>query len=126
MQGAYYLSPGRTIGPEQLPAEIRDGVTNRNTARGVARSGHQLYQEIVHGRGTFKDLVKEPFLRREISSSMIRRIIHRALTETRGKYRDAFRILGISDQEYSVTLVFLKRHGCYLNFRRYRRTPRTE
>jgi transcriptional regulator with GAF, ATPase, and Fis domain/tetratricopeptide (TPR) repeat protein len=126
VQGAYYLSPGRTIGREQLPAEIRDSVTNRNTARGVARSSHQLYQEIVQGRGTFKDLVKEPFLRRQIPSSMVRRIIHRALTETRGKYRDAFRILGISDQEYSVTLVFLKRHGCYLNFRRYRRTPRTE
>jgi transcriptional regulator with PAS, ATPase and Fis domain len=126
VQGAYYLSPGRTIDRDQLPVEIREGVTNRSTARGVARSGHQLYQEIVQGRGTFRDLVKEPFLRRQISSSMVRRVIHRALTETRGKYRNAFRILGISDQEYSVTLVFLKRHGCYLNFRRYRRTRRTE
>jgi Nif-specific regulatory protein len=125
VQGAYYLSPGRIIHREQLPVEIRAGVTNRNTAGGVIMSSHQLYQEIVQARGTFRDLVKEPFLRRQLSSSMVRRIIHRALTETRGKYRDAFRILGISDPEYSVTLVFLKRHGCYLDFRRYRRKPRT-
>jgi Nif-specific regulatory protein len=125
VQGAYYLSPGRIIGLDQLPVEIRVGVTNRSTVRGVTTSSHQLYQQIVQGKGTFRDLVREPFLRRQIPSSIVKRIIHRALTETRGKYRDAFRILGISDREYSVTLVFLKRHGCYLDFRRYRHKPRT-
>ena len=75
----------------------------------------------MQGKGTFEELVKKPFLKHRLGTSAVRQVIHLALTETGGRYRDALRLLKVPEQRYYVLMVFLKRHGCCLDFRRYRK-----
>jgi Nif-specific regulatory protein len=121
---SYYLAPGRIIEMDHLPPEVRDGQQDPAGELQVEGGSHQLYRQILQGEGTFDDLVKKPFLERRINSATVRKILHRALTETRGRYRDAFRLLKVRDGDYSVTMAFLKRQGCYLDFRPYRKAHR--
>jgi hypothetical protein len=80
----------------------------------------RLYIEIIEGRGTFEELVRAPFLNHEFGSSVVRGVLERALRESGGKYRDAFILLRIPDRYYSMTMQFLKRKNCYLDFRPFR------
>ena len=121
---SYYLAPGRIIEMDHVPAEVRDGHQDPAAVLQAEGGSQQLYRQILQGEGTFDDLVKKPFLERRINSGMVRKILHRALTETGGRYRDAFRLLKVRDRDYSVAMAFLKRQGCYLNFRPYRKAHR--
>jgi len=45
------------------------------------------------------------------------------LTESGGRYRDAFRTLKIPEGSYSAMMLFLKRNKCYLDYRPFRKPP---
>jgi hypothetical protein len=90
-----------------------------------APAAWQVYKTIRDGLGGFDDLAKTPFLKRQIGCGQIRQLLHLALAETAGRYRDAFRLLGIPEREYAIVMQFLKRNGCYLDFRPYRKPRNT-
>jgi Nif-specific regulatory protein len=121
VEGSYYSTPGDIIQIGHLPAAVRDG-------EGVAPlwepapAAWQVFKRIRDGQGSFNDLVKAPFLERQIGSGQVRQVIHLALAETSGRYRDAFRLLGIPAREYAIMIQFLKRNRCYLDFRPYRKS----
>ena len=81
----------------------------------------RLYREIQDGQGSFDDRVKDPYLRHDIDTSVVRGVVQRALKDSGGVYRDAFTRLGIPDRRYATTMQFLKRHRCYVDFRLYRK-----
>lgn len=118
--GSYYSTARESIGVDELPPEVHredlkcDGDESRMPER--------LYREIVEGDGTFEDLVKKPFLKRQFGSSVVREVVQLALRKTCGRYRDAFVQLRIPENRYSVTMQFLKRNNCYLDFRPFRET----
>ncbi len=117
--GSYYSTVGVSIGPDELPPEVRrDDVEDINSESYAAG---RLYNEILEGKGGFENLVKEPFLKHQFGSSLVRGVIQRALKDAGGRYRDAFVRLRIPDERYSMTIQFLKRYKCYLDFRPYRR-----
>ena len=123
VEGSYYSTPGDIIGVGHLPTEVRDGEAGAAPWE-PAPAAWQVYKRIRDGLGIFDDLVKTPFLKRQIGSSQVRQMIHLALAETGGRYRDAFRLLGIPAREYATMIQFLKRNDCYLDFRPYRKPPR--
>ncbi|MBN2319281.1 MAG: sigma 54-interacting transcriptional regulator [Acidobacteria bacterium] len=117
--GSYYSSDGHTINAKDLPPEVRrDDFETESTESAMAA---RLYREILDGKGNFEDRIKDPFLRHDFGSSVVRGVLQRALQDSGGRYREAFTRLGIPDRQYASTLQFLKRHRCYLDFRLYRR-----
>ena len=117
--GSYYAAAGRTIDVGDLPPEIRlDGFEAENSGPGIAA---RLYREILDGKGSFEDRIKDPFLRHEFGSSVVREVLKRALKDAGGLYRGALTRLGIPERRYASTMQFLKRHRCYLDFRLYRK-----
>ncbi|MGA2263535.1 MAG: sigma-54-dependent Fis family transcriptional regulator, partial [Acidobacteriota bacterium] len=123
VEGSYYSTPGDLIEAGHLPAAVREGEPEAISWE-PAPAAWQVYKRIRDGLGCFDDLVKTPFLNRQIGSAQVRQMIHLALAETGGRYRDAFRLLAIPAREYAIMMQFLKRNGCYLDFRRYRKPPR--
>jgi hypothetical protein len=65
--------------------------------------------------------VQAPFLQHQFGSSFVRVIIKRALEDSGGIYLQAFLLLRIPESRYSVTMQFLKRNNCYIDFRPFRR-----
>jgi DNA-binding NtrC family response regulator len=123
VEGSYYSTPGSLIEVGHLPVQVREG-EGELTSWEPAPAAWQVYKKIRDGTGSFDLLVKRPFLDRKIGSGQVRQIVHLALAETCGRYRDAFRLLGISEREYAIMIQFLKRNGCYLDFRPYRKSSR--
>jgi Nif-specific regulatory protein len=121
VEGSYYSTPGDIIEIGHLPAVVRDG-EGEAASWEPAPAVWQVFKRIRDGQGRFDDLVKTPFLERQIGSGQVRQVIHLALAETGGRYRDAFRLLGIPAREYAIVIQFLKRNRCYLDFRPYRKS----
>jgi Nif-specific regulatory protein len=121
VEGSYYSTPGEIIEIGHLPAVVRDG-EGETALWEPAPAAWQVFKRIRDGQGRFDDLVKTPFLERQIGSGQVRQVIHLALAEAGGRYRDAFRLLGIPAREYAIMIQFLKRNKCYLDFRPYRKS----
>jgi transcriptional regulator with GAF, ATPase, and Fis domain len=115
---SYYSTSGVLIGIEELPAEIKRDGTNINTSD--SNPADRVYREILASRGNFEELIKIPFLKHQLNSSAVRGIIRMALKDSGGRYRDAFALLRIPEKKYSVTMQFLRRNNCYLDFRPFR------
>ncbi len=120
VEGSYYSTHGSIIDVEHLPTEVREG-SGVGTMSEPDPAVWQIYRSIRDGHGGFDRLVKSPFLRRRIGSAQVRQVIHLALAEAEGRYRDAFRLLGLPEREYATMIQFLKRNDCYLDFRAYRK-----
>jgi DNA-binding NtrC family response regulator len=122
VQAAYYLAPDDVIDVGELPPEVRQCGGGWELEAGEESRARHAYELVVAEKGTFGELVRKAFLKRRISVAVGRFVIHLALTETKGRYREALRLLRIPDQEYAAAMVFLKRHNLYLDFRPYRRS----
>ncbi len=115
---SYYSSRSQIIEIGELPPEVRQGAgLETSSEAGIAG---RIYVEIIERRGTFEELVRGPFLNHQFGSSVVRGVVERALRDSGGKYRDAFVLLRIPDRSYSMTMQFLKRKNCYLDFRPFR------
>ncbi len=119
VSGAYYSTAGPMMDFESLPPEVhRDYLDMAGPESDLAA---RLYRDILEGKGNFQDLIKNPFLNHQFGASVIRGVVRRALVDDRGRYRDAFTRLKIPNRAYAVTMQFLKRHHCYLDFRPFRK-----
>jgi transcriptional regulator with GAF, ATPase, and Fis domain len=121
----YYTAKGPLIRPEDLPQEVRGGKKIPVPGDGLdeSRAG-EIYRMIRRGRGSFLESVQNPFSQRQFGKGVVRQIIRRALVDSVGSYRQAFRLLGIPDTRYAITIQFLKRNDCYLDFRPFRKCAR--
>jgi Nif-specific regulatory protein len=116
---AFYSTTGIVIGAPDLPSEVSRGRISPSQFESDTAAG--IYREILEGSGNFENLVRNPFSQHQFSSSVVRGVIQKALQDTGGRYRDALARLRIPDSRYSVTMQFLKRNKCYLDFRAFRR-----
>jgi transcriptional regulator with GAF, ATPase, and Fis domain/tetratricopeptide (TPR) repeat protein len=121
VQSAYYLTPGSLIQVEHLPADIRLRGRAAEIADLEKITGSELYRRIRKGTGAFEDMVKGPFSERRFGTKIVKEVIERALADSGGKYRDALRLLGVPDEQYTVVMLFLKRKNCYVDYRPFRR-----
>ena len=120
VESSYYLARGRVIQVGDLPGEVRNMETMGNSTWNSESHALMILRRIDKGEGNFLDLVKIPFLRHRIGVDVVRRLLHKVLMDAGGLYKSAFQRLGIPDREYATVKQFLKRNGCYLDFRPYR------
>jgi Nif-specific regulatory protein len=116
---SYYSAKGIVLDVDELPPEVHP--TDQAKFNQEAGSAARLYAKMAEGSGNFEELIRKPFLNHQLSVSMVRGVIERALKDSGGNYRDAFSRLNIPDREYSLTLRFLKRYTCFVDYRPFRR-----
>lgn len=121
VESSYYVSQGRVIQMEDLPAEVRKTDMAECAVRNAEWDARMILRRIDKGEGNFDELVKLPFMKRQIGVDMVRKLLHIVLIDSGGLYRSAFQRLRIPDGEYATIKQFLKRNGCYLDFRPYRK-----
>jgi len=115
---AYYSTPGSLIGRAVLPPEVFHKDADETPSD--AAIAEKIYREVLEGKNGFDDLIKAPFLKRQFGTSVLQEIIRKSLRDTSGVYRAALKRLQVPHRSYSVTIQFLKRHRCYLDFRPFR------
>ena len=118
VSGSFYTTVSGIIGPDDLPPEVRRGSIEKINQE-LSGAG-RLYGKILEGEGDFEELVKKPFMQHRYNAALVREVIRRALQDAGGNYRNAFRLLRIPERRYAVTMQFLKRNKCYLDFRPFR------
>jgi hypothetical protein len=83
----------------------------------------ELHAALRSGEGNFEELVRKPFMARTLPCETVREILSQALAEAKGCYSEALGLLGIPESDYHPTMTFLKRHGCFIDFRPFRKAP---
>jgi transcriptional regulator with GAF, ATPase, and Fis domain len=121
VQRGFYSCRESTIGIPNLPNEVREDQPHYIEASSIA-SGKalEIFSSLCEGTGSFAELVREPLRHAQMGPVTVRQIIQLALRESRGKYRQAFRLLRIPDKDYHLTMAFLKRNKCYVDFHPFR------
>jgi DNA-binding NtrC family response regulator len=107
LESAALLAGGAVIRLEHLPASFR----RDDAPLAEADPAGALLEALVQG-GSFWELVREPYLRRELSKDAVRELVRRA-RERAGRHatmRDVARLLGIEAQHKKL-LNFLWTHG---------------
>jgi DNA-binding NtrC family response regulator len=124
VESAYFASPDRLIDVAHLhPEVLGDSDIMLLEPHEKAR---RLVELMRNGEASFELAVKKPFLKRMLTSQVVRQVISLALKETNGRYRRAFRILRIPEKDYAVMMLFLKRHHCFVDFRPFRHASNEE
>jgi transcriptional regulator with GAF, ATPase, and Fis domain len=126
----FHLAEGREITAGELVPALEHGGTARHlpldipisraaaggeaqvhapspAARGAAGS---LYERMTQGGESFWDVVREPFMEREISRADVRAVLQRGLADTGGSYKRLLRRIGVDASDYLKFMDFLRHH----------------
>ena len=120
IEEAYYSASSDVIKYADISNIVFHGTGLQNGVEKLSTASKE-YSKIKLGYCKFHESVKIPFMRRQIDSNFVRQIMHLALLDAKGRYREAFRILGIEEKQYAGMMEYLKRNHCYLNFHEYRK-----
>lgn len=110
---ARLLAEGSTIGFEDLPRHVREpDRADRPGAGGDARreAAAELRRRIVEGGESFWEVVRGPFLRRQLPAETVRILIREAWIESQRSYKEMARLFGI-ESDHKKLLNFLRNHG---------------
>ena len=110
IERAVLLAEGTTIEPRDLPEELREETRSTGETTGPSEETVDLlFERIVRDGESFWEVVRGPYLRREISPEAVRRFIERAHREAGGSYKEMARLLHI-ETDYRKLLNFLYQH----------------
>ncbi len=124
VDSAYFQAEGRVIDLSDLHPDVSSD--DKIAPHEMLDQARDLFELTRDRLASFEDAVRKPFLERRLTSETVRQVLGMALQAAAGRYKKAFRILGIPEKDYSVMMIFLKRHDCYLDFRPFRRRRRSD
>lgn len=121
VETAYWSARGPAIERADLrvarPARAADrasGGTLRAVAVGPAPSRAGVVGDALArmsaGKGSFWNVVRDPYLDRELNRSEVRQIVRRALERSAGSYKRALETFGLGADEYLRFMDFLRHH----------------
>jgi len=105
-----------------LPADIRQETAALLPVPRVERRRTEadiLFDRLRAGE-SFWDVVRPPFLNREITRETVRALLSKALEQAGGNYRVVTERFNVPPAEYKRFLNFLRKHGCLLPYREFR------
>lgn len=79
-----------------------------------------LFRQMKQEKVSFWKVVKEPFMKREISKELVREVVKLGLEESKGRYKDLLEPFHLQVTEYTVFMNFLKKHSCQVDYKPYR------
>ena len=80
----------------------------------------ELFKKLTEERESFWTAVYPLYMRREITRSNMRDLVHKGLEEARGNYKIVLRLFNMESTDYKRFLNFLRKHDCQLPFKEYR------
>jgi transcriptional regulator with PAS, ATPase and Fis domain len=78
------------------------------------------YEGVLHVEN-FWESVARPYADRMITRTHMENVVRRGLQQANGSYRRLVRLYNLPDSDYKRFMDFLRRHGCNVDFRQYRR-----
>ena len=117
VERAVALADGPRIDVADLPDEVISG-TGRGTGSpplGASsdRRAASLWTAIVDQQQSFWEVVREPFLRRELNQEDVKTLVERGLRETGGSYKKLAELFHVGRQ-YKKFHAFLKNNHCHV------------
>jgi len=118
IERAVALAESTRIARADLPDDVADAV--RGAGERLAEAGSPterasaLWGAIVDDGRSFWEVVRGPFLRRELSREDVRRLVERGLAESGGSYKRLAELFGVGEQ-YKKFHAFLKNNGCHVD-----------
>jgi hypothetical protein len=105
--------PAGVIEPWDLPPSVAkgEGAQPVHPARTPAPIDG-IYEQVVRGGGSFWELVRKPYLRRELGREEVKQIIQIGYREGGRSYKGMARLFGIEDQ-YKKLVDFLRHHDLH-------------
>src|SRR5262245_622018 len=110
----------KTIGPEDLPLEIRASAVPSSPARVERTIADDLFAKLTEERKSFWTTVYPLYIQREITRTHVRDVVRMGLEEARGNYRIVARLFNMEPRDYKRFLNFLRKHDCQVPFKEYR------
>ena len=80
----------------------------------------KLYARLTEEGQSFWTAVYPLYMRREITRTNVRDLVHKGLVEARGNYRIVAQLFNMESTDYRRFLGFLRKHDCQLSFKEYR------
>jgi DNA-binding NtrC family response regulator len=119
---------GSRIDPAMLPDEISRAALTRQRLRApedAPRAGTRpnLFEQLVHGGGSFWSEVYEPFMARDLTREDVRELVRQGLEHTRGNYKLLVTSFNMPIADYKRFLNFLRKYQCHVPFQRFRMVP---
>jgi transcriptional regulator with PAS, ATPase and Fis domain len=107
---------------DDLSPEIRArGDYNLRPRRERRRTvADDLFKKLIEDRESFWSAVYPLYMKREITRSNVRDVIHKGLQEARGNYKIVLRLFNMESTDYKRFLNFLRKNDCQLPFQEYR------
>jgi transcriptional regulator with PAS, ATPase and Fis domain len=78
-----------------------------------------LYERLLAG-GSFWDVVRKPYMDRQMTKDDVRSVVQKGLEAATGNYRVVSRLFNLAPSDYKRFLTFLRTHHCLLPYRDYR------
>ena len=89
--------------------EVIHGIGYKKSAGSLRNCSEDIWENFAKGK-SFWEVVKEPFLNRDLNREQVKRIITEALTKTNGNYKDTLALFRIAENEYEKFMKFLYRN----------------
>ncbi len=108
----YCLSNGQTIEPQHIMEEIEKKQSAPVSAGGYSylQSAQERFEQMLVEGNSFWEVVRRPFLEREINRAEVRHIIQAGLQRSGGSYKCLLPDFGIPESEYLKFMDFLRHH----------------
>ena len=101
---AYALSDRPVIEPQYFVEYLRQGQSAQ------ASRVDRLFRQLTVHQGNFWEIVKQPFLERDLNRREVQRLIAQGLRRSRGSYRDLLDLWNIPPSQYQRFMDFLRHH----------------
>ena len=119
LESLFYTVQAGLIRAEDIALRLSDEKLPRGQYRNEALV--KLLDQLVSGSGDFWELIRDPFLNRDLSRRDVRWIVAEGLAACGGSYTELVEYFGMKQSEYKRFLAFLTNHDCKVDFRPYRR-----
>ena len=108
----YCLSHGEWIEPESVREELDAEKTTSDKSKRleIDRIADSYYRDMLEEGKSFWEVVRDPFLDRELNREEVRAIVLRGLTDTQGSYKKLLECFHVNQSEYLKFMDFLRHH----------------
>jgi len=107
---AYCLSCNPIIEPEDFADGLETQGEKGERASALVPAAQNCYRSMMQEGRDFWNVVREPFMDRELNRCQVRAIVKRGLSESGGSYKKLLTIFQVQQDDYLKFMDFLRHH----------------